>query len=1840
MIMDNNEPNIGSTLPDVPLRKPASSTDLYADTGLEEVKVTTASPIDKAPIAGVPVDDSEGLLLERLVAPPVVSSVVAQLPQLEPKVKDEYAETGLTEVTPEEKAKDSYQKSVEDLRGLPPTSLYNQPPPENLAIASDLRKPERTMEQVVIDFAWLDSPPEVSNPSVGKIIEGMVKLYKDQNVNYAEKGRRLEEMQSDAFRINAANMETILKEGKVLPSTRELMALESSVSGDFFRSMAGAGTQIMAMGNAILAGVEGMIPYLPKVSEEWLAKNTRSLAEQTANISAEVIKHGGLPAGVSQAVGEQALLMAVRLSALGEAGLMGSPSLIANSVKLGLITAATTPGSLKERTLTAVRSVVLMSTPLVSGMIPSRTLGIIADAALNTGLSHLLGFYDWKERDWTKIIPTLIMDVAFAASTRPGDGKFDRQLFKNLPQATKAAFKSWFDTMGLARATKVAYETARERGETHEDSMALIREMVGLSAVLADRIITPEIKLGGDTSAREAEIAAQNKAAGISGTRPAQKAPSADSIPLRAAVIDAQGRMVTGKNHAQALMNAHKQFKGYEAIEMGAELPDGKFVNRKEAAEFIGLPKGTEWQSGDIGPKAIDRVLTQAEAEKIAGVDSGGNPLHGNLVRFVATKSLEGIRKATIDEVNNLAKSTGVEVVATRATEPLKIRLGLEPKLNALIESKQKIPDRYNETTGQIDVGYRDPATGATYYKERDVKGEFNRWDVEVGGLVDSITQPLVGRNRLGRFTAIRPMEQPFVDKPRFVHGEKTDKATLISRLPDLPEIKSLSKSQQKLLYDAIGKYEGSVGELSPEKLGELIRKSKATIPLKSEEVLMRMEEKSLNSYIVGILYRGVKEGKGGYLEDIATIFPDKKATGLTFKKDKSGNVIGEGLSREEKLALAQYATQHYAERLPAVDSAKEFKANIGLVKVLHDAINDIKGFNVFLPRGSGITQQDRVVLKKHLRDSTKRSDPEGKYTDDFIDRIEFPLPTDADSLKNRLNMYQRELNGRIKALKAIENPNTRGIAQALYDGLRQYNSRNLAYDKLSRDTGNHLLFAMDIRRQNERKAAYAKGNRLIDDVFKKAGVSPDIASYTANSPDLERAVKLVMGVDPHTRNADLLEARIAAEHLINRDARGKEILKLAEGFRELLGGESAINVRIGKTMEFGAKWDNVKRTYASLSALSERTPRQQRKLNGIIKTIDDILPMRFNPETGKGELVPITDMEKAWGVYKNRDDNLTRKFMGEQDWGTRDYYYMSTKNRDIDTIIKPHDLAEVPSLESPKLATAVEPSGRLEHRLGIPEFAEGSPWSAIRRHVSSLYVQAYALESSRYVAKATDDAANEGYISKDTAKSLNDALKTDLGQVSGEVSKIARQFYTISRSWWTAFGLIPAKMAWYTARNVLWQGVPWGAMAGQYRLDDITKTQLLLSKEWINPNSAAKRHYAEDFKDRVAQGQAIYYEGFLQFAHNERTRAANKYVGKMQEFSSKLFSVSDHWNRAYTMFTGDVIIDRYLDRFISKGITESQLFHGLKLDALPEGHARYLSDLFSTAVFKEVDASGKPVLRKENFYEFMKQTSEAKTLFANFAYGTTERSSLEQNINTRFLWGIPVYPRGTFEVINETVTRPLVDAWVGYKNSGFKLEKVDWKAARTAVGNLAAQLLGRALSDLLLGKLIGEKEKFSLASVKIAKGMKKKTEAAFGIAEGIFSYSLIGPGGSELIKMAAQAANIAKAIGTGDTKEALAGWDKLGDSAMYYSVVIPSVVPLLEAAGDKQGLKNLDVIRSVMEGRIIGGKWRERDAYAALMHAIFDTEPMNRNDPLIGSYNIAREFLGMESVKEFIEPR
>ena len=340
-----------------------------------------------------------------------------------------------------------------------------------------------------------------------------------------------------------------------------------------------------------------------------------------------------------------------------------------------------------------------------------------------------------------------------------------------------------------------------------------------------------------------------------------------------------------------------------------------------------------------------------------------------------------------------------------------------------------------------------------------------------------------------------------------------------------------------------------------------------------------------------------------------------------------------------------------------------------------------------------------------------------------------------------------------------------------------------------------------------------------------------------------------------------------------------------------------------------------------------------------------------------------------------------------------------------------------------------------------------------------------------------------------------------------------------------------------------------------------------------------------------------------------------------MYEISSITKSASDTFNRFQGAMMGYKIAESYVNKFLRGDINQAQVEEGLLLSAFPTGLRNHLLELFTNAKFNDVQPDGSLRLTRPSFEKFIREVAEIKTTMINFPYGISDRSALEQNINTRWLTGLPVFPRGVFELIYRTTIKPLLQATKKWKEHDFKKEHLDVPLVKTAWRNITADIISGAISTYLLSRTIGLRKDWRDPK-------KRRLIEAHSLTQQL-SWTPKGIGAELAERLIDDSKDIMYALSIHDAKKAERALKSLSDELLFFTIIIPTLKTIFEAVGDRDGMRNVDVAMSIWKGKIIGGTYAERDWYAALMHALTDSEPSH------GDTSVERHF---KRIKEHFE--
>ncbi len=1708
------------------------------------------------------------------------------------------------------------------------------------------------------------------DPALDKTIERMAQVYQDKDMSAEAKADALKNL--NQYALNVANADLALRKDIAAVESETSYAAElarsldaSTMMGDLRRAVAYTTKNTAIMYLSALRGIRPVFENMPGIGpsvqvaglihdklfpgnpvssrvDKALEDKIRAMSEDASAIMGTVIREGGIGAGAALEIGSQCFQTAVRLAVFQKAGIGGGSSTIVNSTKFGMFTALTTPGSITERSRAGVRTTALMATPAVSGIIPNAALSKIVDGLLNVGASSVFGYYDWWKddgRSWKQKVadnlPSLVMDALFASTTRPGMGAVDRAaLRKAALQSIPSMSKAW----GADVAWRDLHRAASRMGVSPQEREALHKQL----DELRDAPEAKKYAAQQDVIRKEQQRLRGN----LPHPKEAPRAPDRESFGLRPDVVEALERK--GQEPAGRLPDPSTLTKRQVMVQRPPDpnvtpMLEGEFryfrgqQDRRTAAD---VDLGRRQDTRTEGQRADD-VVRQAEADRLLDAPASMDDrikahMANGLTRVQATERAQAEVWEARAAANTLPEGT---VLVNKAGQYIIKRTGSQ--------WQRWDNDKHNW------VNYASSAPGS--------KGFTHQWN---GAEVTRLTENdvFILGNAAGRIPAGRPTGEPLpTEERRNRAAERVGRDTLVRNLRGNPALSGLRSDQRAALTSALADTDKPVGSITEEDVRSAMQSASASLPRWDDARVDETTDTNLRQHIARDLYLPVG-GRSAYLKDMLDLGIITKAEYEQKASDPKAVGLRGIQTRADLVRLMRYAESKFDERIASPEAqARAEQATREAAAAVMDAIRAEQASDEYMARqglvsGPGTTEPERRAISEYLRGSSafRKGDPDGELLSRFLDGVEYGLSSDATTramqLRELFGQYRafveatqdaRELSDKSLVSKPASAKRVLGVAcRKAFRGLRSVADRYLQVSQMGVDTGDGRLLPAEMLRVEGSKRWRLYADDMFDKVLKDAKVSRGIANHISSNPGLDRSVKVVLGVDPRTRDVGLRDLRVQALSVISADKRGAEIMRAVDAIRTLVNTEGAIHVRWSKVHQFADIWHRYGATYERISAIPEesRTAQQTKSLEAIRDIINAHAPWRYNTDTKQGEAISVEKLVEAYNVVKTGNEAAIREYLSAQDWGTREYYYMTKRDMDPKALLRiesdPQE-AEAGLIETRvKEQADLSPSGSIEHRTGISEFAEGPAIQAIRNHFANSIIQARTIAQARYVARAFVRASQEGYITKEAASMANEALLNDFGKSSLRGLALTRAVAGIRKAWWVAYVLTPPKFAWYTVRNLAFQGSPLGIVNAHYNVLDVQKATMLLATMYPlrNRSSFAAKHAREDFKTQDSQGRREFYEVAGNIAANESIQSQLRLLPKgvreavrggierMQGVAAMGLGASDGWNRWYNVMVGEIIVEKYLDRFIAGDISQAKLMRALKFAALPTGHRRVLMDMFTDAINKQVDAAGNPILNKDNFYEFARRLVSTKTMLANYAYKITDRSLIEQSPEVRVALGVIPYAKGTVEGFVEGVVKPIALPFANWASKGYTSESFDGAAVWTGVGNLFTHVLSRWVSAWLVGKKIGEKARWP---IKVRRpGAPRQTANTYSLIETITGYN---PGGPEL--------GIVKAIN--ETvhailrKEGLASALKMGEPVLAMSIVLPTLKSVFEFLGDREGMSNINALETSLtpllerKFRIVGGFRANRDTILqAFCHALFGTSEMNRNDEIANLIN------------------
>ena len=870
--------------------------------------------------------------------------------------------------------------------------------------------------------------------------------------------------------------------------------------------------------------------------------------------------------------------------------------------------------------------------------------------------------------------------------------------------------------------------------------------------------------------------------------------------------------------------------------------------------------------------------------------------------------------------------------------------------------------------------------------------------------------------------------------------------------------------------------------------------------------------------------------------------------------------------------------------------------------------LNQLKGrplitdINSEVAGGSIIRPDERYkptdVESKQIFDSMPESlkmDTIGqKAIEDAIEHLDHPIPKDpADQrvLFGILNKIALQTN------RAQHNTETE-IQNRGWDLINKSNlagSMRYVFGDMSVNTGDANMFSLyrSVDLQG-RRSTFSVETRM-DEVFKRAGLvkgngktNMDMKWYILSHPDLGHAMKVVIGTNPDKPTPELTEAI----KLLSSDKNADKLNKLTESISQELQGVTATNVRTLQTYEFGKMWDSTigqktfGQKYIELERLGkDRTDSQSKEFGVLEAKLSAVLPMKS--ENGKGVQVSKEEMIQADRVFKTEGREALRDHLDKSTWGTRKNYWMSESEYQAFGL-EPNIKGDLPTHSKPKASMKIKTAGEINSRTGYSKLQEGDIFASLFTHANKLQRQADTYHDTNALKAKIDFYRNEGLIPEDVYDGMKQWTESQWGRFQ-KPGPVTKGLIKANAVFWTVYPLALTRLAWYSARNIMYQGAIYGPLNTHFRAGDVMQNYPKMIRDYTDPSSRINKYLSDVFKSDISQQSAIFFEQMLGADPGTVTpsyRLARVRLQRLWSLCATLLGGSDTLNRLIVGGTAYSIIDKHVTGYINNAKTNmGNVFDALKINTMHIAQQRRLYNMFRDADGKDRDAP--------EWELFTRELAEMKQENINFVYRIAGKSPMEQTPTARPLLGILTYQRGTYEELYRNGLEPIVKEADVLRKGG----TVDWKAVKNGGGVLASSVITHAISSAVGGFIIGEKDD--------PKSKEDKTVPTYSLRDTL-SWSPGSPGMHLSNDFIGEGQDLAESIFYNNDTQMKRSLNFFIGKGIYFTPMLPTLRNVMESAGNAQAVRNIDQIIDFVNDT---DKEVQRNAWEKwLQHPMFDT--------------------------------
>jgi len=839
---------------------------------------------------------------------------------------------------------------------------------------------------------------------------------------------------------------------------------------------------------------------------------------------------------------------------------------------------------------------------------------------------------------------------------------------------------------------------------------------------------------------------------------------------------------------------------------------------------------------------------------------------------------------------------------------------------------------------------------------------------------------------------------------------------------------------------------------------------------------------------------------------------------------------------------------------------------------------------------------------------------------DRIMDSLSQPLPEEPMARRQFIKDVHRVALQGMRADKAFgteASDDPSATKQSLNDRFTRLARRMLSFGParyavadIAADNGSTTLQRNYIDYVKGTRRGEYESHRRGTSVFREEGMSRFLMGRMSGDDRANEAVIRLVGDNPDNPSDPAAYAKVLKYMSDLKETKPKyhdQLQRVIKHFKTEFSGDpehdvlgpSATNLRFLQLVKWGRVWD----VHGEAIVRAETRGKTDTEAHALL---EKHTPFIYDEASGTGARVDRTVMQTLWRIYKNRGKEAAMAAAARGKYGGRKYYYMTMGERTNDGVLLPLESKLMPEYKESERMARLNITGVVNPRQGIFAYKQGSFISNALWHMRTLEVQARTIEAADSFLREVKQYKDDGRVPDWVARGLEEGVKSSWG-IRNRREPAGQLVTGLNRLFWLSYPLALTRLAWYSARNMSFQGMPTGPISTMTNPAELA----IAYKSMVAPpkNSLWKKALKETFMPEVSEKQSIFYERFmLQDPGEFRYPGIFKrlMVGRqaLADFGCLSMSASDTGNRFMVWSPAYLIAERGVNQILAGQSDRATVVKSMRLDVLHPTQRVELGELLTRA---ERNPGGPNRLAYE---PFARRYPDIINENINFLYRTPERTPVEAaSPNTRFVIGLANYP------INNVIRfyRNGVEPIAREARAFLAGEKMDPSAVTHGMQVLLGGVVAHTFTSIVAAHIIGEKRDYDEIGG-------RESQPTYGV--GSMLWGMWGPGGELGALITEKARHMILAITCGDVNMIEENADWLWEKASWFGPIVSDLGNAYEAVGNYDGVSNVLALKMIYVKalRKLGVDistpqefdsvvWTDRNVAESIVHLFFGTE-------------------------------